>query len=164
MCKSIILNRWKGIKNVECSFYFIRETCNHHWLPSKLSKLYFTTQKTKCLSFEKHHLMSRPSKYISPCFLFWHLKLDGRNYHEQPSFCVVAYILVSIYVMKKNSYYLLWPKYLMTEIFDNRNIWWQKFSLQSMAGDSDMNNPQKVECKLKVKAKVRETKALPKAN
>ena len=33
-----------------------------------------------------------------------------------------------------------------------------------MAGDSKVNNPQKVQCKLKVKPKVRETKALPKAN
>ena len=33
-----------------------------------------------------------------------------------------------------------------------------------MAGDSEVNNPQKVQHKLKVKPKVRETKALPKAN
>ena len=33
-----------------------------------------------------------------------------------------------------------------------------------MAGDSEVNNPQKVEHKLKVKPKVRETKALPKEN
>ena len=33
-----------------------------------------------------------------------------------------------------------------------------------MAGDSEVNNPQQVQCKLKVKPKVRETKALPKAN
>ena len=33
-----------------------------------------------------------------------------------------------------------------------------------MAGDSKVNNPQKVQCKLKVKPKVRETKALLKAN
>ena len=33
-----------------------------------------------------------------------------------------------------------------------------------MAGDSEVNNPQKVQSKLKVKPKVRETKALPKAN
>ena len=33
-----------------------------------------------------------------------------------------------------------------------------------MAGDSEVNNPQKVQCKLKVKPKVREMEALPKAN
>ena len=33
-----------------------------------------------------------------------------------------------------------------------------------MAGDSEVNNPQKLQCKLKVKPKVSETKALPKAN
>ena len=138
---------------------FLAKSANYT-LPLKKLSVYPSKSINQCQDYVSTFLLVL-------CFDSWNW--DGRNYHEQPSFCIVSYILVSIHVMKKNHiiFYeqnIWWQNYLMTEIFDSRNIWWQKFSLQSKAGDSEVNNPQKVECKLKVKAKVRETKLLPKAN